>query len=62
MSDQKPKQDPNASSGERDDSEDVEGHNMWIGPTVSRDLARNRSKELERQARDRQRSKDSSVR
>ena len=57
MSDKK-QQDPNPSSDERANSEDVEGHNMWIGPTVSRDLARNHSKELERQARDRQRSKD----
>jgi hypothetical protein len=51
------KQAPNASD-ERQQSDDVEGHNMWIGPTVSRDLARSRSKELERQARDRQRAKE----
>ena len=44
------------------DEQDVEGHNMWIGPTVSGDLARNRSKELERAARDRQRSKDAKTR
>ena len=44
------------------DEQDVEGHNMWIGPTVSSDLARNRSKELERAARDRQRTKDAKSR
>ena len=53
---------PKPPTDEARDSEDVEGHNMWIGPTVSRDLARNRSKELEREARDRQRSKDTRVR
>ena len=62
MSDENQKQDPNPSSDERTNAEDVEGHNMWIGPTVSRDLARDRSKELERQARDRQRSKDARAR
>ena len=51
------KQAPSASD-ERTLSEDVEGHNMWIGPTVSRDLARNHSKELERQAKERQRAKE----
>ena len=56
------KKDPKPSNDEARDSEDVEGHNMWIGPTVSRDLARNHSKELERKARDRQRTKDTQVR
>ena len=56
------KKDPKPATDDARDGEDVEGHNMWIGPTVSRDLARNRSKELERQARDRQRTKDTQVR
>ena len=51
------KQDRSASD-ERQQSEDVEGHNMWIGPTVSRDLARSRSKDVEREARERQRAKE----
>jgi hypothetical protein len=51
-----------ASNEPATDEQDVEGHNMWIGPTVSRDLARNRSKELERAARDRQRAKDAKSR
>ena len=40
------------------DEQDVEGHNMWIGPTVMNDLARQRTKELERQARDHRRAKE----
>ena len=51
------KQGPNAPD-ERQQGEDVEGHNMWIGPTVSRDLARSRSKDVEREARERQRAKE----
>lgn len=41
-----------------DDEQDVEGHNMWINPTLNSDMARNRSKELEKEARDRNRAKD----
>ena len=40
------------------DEQDVEGHNMWINPTLNSDMARNRSKELEKEARDRNRAKD----
>jgi len=40
------------------DDQDVEGHNMWINPSMSGDLARNRSKELEREARERNRAKE----
>jgi hypothetical protein len=40
------------------DEQDVEGHNMWIGPTVMRDLSRDRSKELERQAKEHRRAKE----
>ena len=40
------------------DEQDVEGHNMWIGPTVMNDLARQRTKELERQAREHRRAKE----
>lgn len=41
-----------------DDEQDVEGHNMWISSTVSSDLARNHSKELEKAAKERNRAKE----
>jgi hypothetical protein len=37
---------------------DVEGHNMWINPSASREMASSRSREYERQLRDRQRAKE----
>ena len=40
------------------DEQDVEGHNMWMDPTLFVDLARNRSKELEKEARERNRAKE----
>ena len=40
------------------DEQDVEGHNMWMDPTLSSDMARNRSKELEKEARERNRAKE----
>lgn len=43
---------------DQDDEQDVEGHNMWISPTISSDMARNRSKDIERAARDRNRAKE----
>jgi hypothetical protein len=61
MSETKPRN-PNPASDERTETEDVEGHNLWIGPTVGRDLARNHSRELERKARDRQRTNDAKTR
>lgn len=44
--------------GQPDDENDVEGHNMWINPTMSSDMARNRSKDLEKEARERNRAKE----
>ena len=38
--------------------DDVEGNSMWISPGIASDMARNRSKELEREARERQRAKE----
>jgi hypothetical protein len=38
--------------------DDVEGHNMLINTTVSRDLAAGRSREIERQMRDQQRARE----
>lgn len=40
------------------DEQDVEGHNMWMDPTTSSHMARNRSKELEKEARERNRAKE----
>jgi hypothetical protein len=45
-------------TGEPDEEKDVEGHNMWINPTITSDMARNRSKDLEREARERNRAKE----
>jgi len=40
------------------DEQDVEGNNMYINPTISSDLARSRSRDLEREARERNRAKE----
>jgi hypothetical protein len=40
------------------DEQDVEGHNMWIGPSIATDMARSRSKDLERAAKERNRAKE----
>lgn len=55
MTDNKNTEQPEAEPG---DDQDVEGHNMWINPTLNADMARNRSKELEKEARDRNRAKE----
>ena len=51
-----------APTEQANDEQDVEGHNMWIGPTVMNDLARQRTKELERQAREHRRAKEGKAR
>jgi hypothetical protein len=43
---------------DQDEEKDVEGHNMWISPTINSDMARNRSKDVEREARERNRAKE----
>jgi hypothetical protein len=43
---------------EDQDEQDVEGHNMWVSSTVATDLARNRAKELEKEARDHRRAQE----
>ena len=55
MTENKGKETPRA---EPADDQDVEGHNMMIHPTIAGDLARVRSKELEREARERNRAKE----
>ena len=47
---------------ESNDEKDVEGHNMWVGPTMSGDMARNRNKDLERAAKERNRAKEAKKR
>lgn len=46
-----------ADKPDRDES-DVEGHNMMINPSAGRDLARNRSKDIERENAQRRREKE----
>jgi hypothetical protein len=40
------------------DDQDVEGHTMMINPTIAGDMARVRSKDVERAARERNRAKE----
>jgi hypothetical protein len=37
---------------------DTEGHNMWINPSASREMTNSRSRDMEREMRDRQRAKE----
>ncbi len=41
-----------------DDEHDVEGHSMYINPGLASDLARNRSRDLDREVRERNRAKE----
>jgi redox-sensitive bicupin YhaK (pirin superfamily) len=38
--------------------DDVEGHNLWVNPSASREMTQSRSREIEREARERQRAKE----
>lgn len=55
MTENKSKADPQA---EPADDQDVEGHSMMINPTLAGDMARVRSKDVERAARERSRAKE----
>jgi hypothetical protein len=55
MTENKGKETPQA---ELADEQDVEGHSLMINPTMAGDLARVRSKDIERQARERSRAKE----
>jgi len=55
MTENKGKPQPDA---EPSDEKDVEGHSMILDPTVMSDMARSRSKDLEREARERNRAKE----
>ena len=41
-----------------DEGNDVEGHNLWVNPSASREMTSGRSREIEREMRERQRAKD----
>jgi hypothetical protein len=41
-----------------EEEQDVEGHSMWLDPNLARDVARNHSKELDRQVKERNRAKE----
>ena len=43
---------------EPDEAADVEGHNLWVNPSASREMTSGRSREIEREMRDRQRAKE----
>lgn len=55
MSDNKGKADPPAQPA---DEQDVEGHSMMINPTLAGDVARVRSKDIDRAVRERNRAKE----
>jgi len=40
------------------DDSDTEGHNLWVNPSASREMTNSRSRDMEREMRDRQRAKD----
>ena len=41
-----------------EEGQDVEGHNLWMNPSASREMTNSRSRDLEREARDRQRAQE----
>jgi hypothetical protein len=47
---------------EPDDEQDVEGHSMLLDPNLARDMARSRSKDLDRQIRERKHAKEAKQR
>ena len=40
------------------DDEDVKGNSMFLNPSLASDMARNRSKDIEKEVRERNRAKD----
>ena len=55
MSENKGKAEPQAKP---EDEQDVEGHSMMINPTLAGDMARVRSKDVDRAVRERNRAKE----
>jgi hypothetical protein len=50
--------DPTPRDAEASDAEDVEGNSFYIGSAMLADMARLRSREIEREARERARAKE----
>ena len=44
------------------DELDVEGHSMWLDPNLARDVARSRSKDVDREVRERGHAKEAKQR
>jgi hypothetical protein len=38
--------------------DDVEGHNLWLNPSTSREMTSGRSRDIDREAKERQRAKE----
>ena len=55
MTDDKAKPQPESPPA---DDQDVEGHNMMINPTLAGELARARSRDIDREVKERNRSKE----
>lgn len=55
MADDKVKQQPET---QPDEEQDVEGHSMFLDPNLARDMARSRNREIEREAKERNRAKE----
>jgi hypothetical protein len=55
---EKAKADDQPQLPEQPEQSDVEGHNMWVNPSASREMTSSRSREIERQMRERQRAKE----
>lgn len=51
-----------AAEREPADELDVEGHSMLLDPNLARDMARNRSKDIDREVRERNRAKEAKSR
>jgi hypothetical protein len=56
--DEQPEKDQSPAATSTEDAQDVEGHNLWMNPSASREMTNSRSRDLEREARDRQRAKE----
>jgi hypothetical protein len=55
MTDTKARPDPEE---QPTDEQDVEGHSMFLNPTIASDMARSRSKDIDREVRERNRAKE----
>lgn len=55
MTNDKVKQQPDP---QPDDEQDVEGHSMLLDPNLARDMARSRSRDIDREVKERNRAKE----